>query len=363
MGLLKSKVMIYGANGYTGQLILEECKNNNFEVIIAGRNIEKLKILSEKFGYEERAFSLSENFTDKFDDIYLVLNCAGPFSKTAKPIVDACILTGTHYLDITAEIDVFEMIKQRNVEAVDKDVLLLPGIGFDVIPTDCMAKFLSEKLDNAVSLEIGIYFDHGISKGTQYTNVERLKLGGAIRKDGEIVKTKLLGRSKVLTFYDIDGRKFENLTYQIPWGDISTSYTTTSIPNIEVYLNYPKKIVRLAKISHYFKWLFKFGFIENIMKKMMVRIMKPVEMDKVDEGHLNLRATARNNNGEELSISLNTINSYKFTAISSIFMIKKVLDGDFRSGYYTPAGLYGSNLITEIDPISEIKLISQEIEA
>src|SRR4051794_8227576 len=121
--------MIYGANGYTGELIAREAVRRGHRPILAGRHAGKIEPLANELGCEARVFGLGE---PQLDDIELVLHCAGPFVHTAMPMVRACLTTGAHYLDITGELGVFEQIFARDGEAKRANVTLLPGVGFDV---------------------------------------------------------------------------------------------------------------------------------------------------------------------------------------------------------------------------------------
>src|SRR6266550_6648973 len=143
--------MIYGANGYTGQLIAELANNHGEKPILAGRNAAKVRALAEKLGLPWRAFALDR---PDLRDIELVLHCAGPFSATSRPMVDACLLARAHYLDITGEIDVFESVLGRDEEARQRGIVLLPGAGFDVVPSDCLAALLKQRLPSATKLEL-----------------------------------------------------------------------------------------------------------------------------------------------------------------------------------------------------------------
>jgi len=141
------QLLIYGANGYTGKLIVQEAIDKGFKPIIAGRNSDAIEVLSKELDLPKRVFSLDEiaTITHNLSDIYLVIHCAGPFSATAKPMMEACMLSNTHYTDITGEISVFELAQSFNQKAKDSNVVLCPGVGFDVIPTDCLASLLHEK--------------------------------------------------------------------------------------------------------------------------------------------------------------------------------------------------------------------------
>ena len=179
-----SGFMIYGATGYTGSLIAREAVRQAMRPILAGRSSEKLVPLASELGVEYRAFSLDPSgaIADGIRGIHTLLNCAGPFSQTARLMADACLRAGTHYLDITGEADVFEALAARDAEARAAGVVLLPGVGFDVVPSDCLAVHLKRRLPTATRLALGFQSAAHMSQGTALTVLEGLTEGGLVRE-------------------------------------------------------------------------------------------------------------------------------------------------------------------------------------
>ena len=176
--------LIYGATGYTGKLTARTAKDKGLKPILAGRNEAKLKAVAEPLGFQYRAFDLSERakLDAALGEVDVVLHIAGPFSATSKPMADACLRTGTHYLDITGEIDVFEALAARDAEAKAAGVMLLPGVGFDVVPSDCLAAHLKRRLPDAVDLKIYIGGLNALSHGTAKSMVEVVAKGVRVRR-------------------------------------------------------------------------------------------------------------------------------------------------------------------------------------
>src|SRR5437764_2804206 len=234
--------IIYGANGYTGELIAREAVRRGHRPVIAGRNADKLAPLAKELGLEPRAFPLDK---PRLDGIDAVLHCAGPFVHTSAPMVRACLDAGVHYLDITGEIAVFEAIMSMNDAAIRAGVTLIPGVGFDVVPTDCLAGMLAAKLPGATELELAFYSPGAeLSRGTLKTMIESIDEGGAIRRDGKIVRVSPAYEAKEILF-----STGPRMAMTIPWGDVSTAFHTTGLPNIRVYTGAsPKSLARMRRI-------------------------------------------------------------------------------------------------------------------
>ncbi|HWW60275.1 MAG TPA: saccharopine dehydrogenase NADP-binding domain-containing protein, partial [Thermoanaerobaculia bacterium] len=207
--------MIYGANGYTGELIAREAARRGMRPILAGRSAERVEPLARELGLESRVFPVTQ---PNLDGVTIVLHCAGPFVRTSGPMVRACLDAGAAYLDITGEIEVYETVLAKHEEAIQRGALLLPGVGFDVVPTDCLGAMLAQRLPDATELWLAFSSGAGLSRGTIKTMIEGAGEGGAIRRDGRIVRVPML-----FDVREIPYKSKPRLSMTIPWGDVSTA--------------------------------------------------------------------------------------------------------------------------------------------
>jgi short subunit dehydrogenase-like uncharacterized protein len=339
--------LIYGASGYTGKLIVELSIKKGLKPVLAGRTESKIKPLAEKYGLEYLVFGLDnvENIVQNVTKFPLVLNCAGPFSRTAKSIVEACLLAETHYLDITGEIEVFEMIKSYDSQAKKAGIVLLPGVGFDVVPTDCMAKYLSTKLPDATHLELAFTSIGGsISHGTVTTMIESLGNNGFGRENGVMVSKPTGYKGKWIDF-----RKIKQFAMTIPWGDISTAYITTGIPNIETYAGASKSAFYLMKLQFLFNPILKSKVVKKLLQKYVDDKITGPNEGHFQNGKSLIYGKVTNEKGEIYEGRIETLEGYRLTAEASVLIIQKVLNLKVISGYQTPAGMFGHELILEIE--------------
>jgi short subunit dehydrogenase-like uncharacterized protein len=340
------KFLLYGANGYTGKIILAYAERYGLTPVIAGRSEDKLKPLAETFNVDYAAFDLSDhqNIVQNLKGFQLLLNCAGPFSQTAKPLVKACLEAGVHYLDITGEIAVFEWIKTQHEQAVQSKICLVPGVGFDVVPTDCVAGFLHQKMPDATHLTLALCpVGGGISHGTASTMVENLGSDGAIREDGKIKAVPTGHKGQTFVYGD---RTVFAMT--IPWGDISTAYTTTGIPNIEVFARVPKSSFRVMKGQFAFNWLLRRSFVKKMIQNQLDKKVTGPDSAARAKGQSQVLGIVKNKKGEELKALLVGPEGYDFTAHAALLAVKKMENDHSNAGYYTPALLFGVEFATEI---------------
>jgi short subunit dehydrogenase-like uncharacterized protein len=348
---MSKKWMLYGASGYTGKLIASMCSNMTHKPVLAGRNEEKIKSIANKYDLEFEVFDLeSRNITAKKLESYdLVLNCAGPFSKTAHIMVAACLNSKTHYLDITGEAAIFEHCSLLNLPARKSGIILCPGTGFDVVPTDCVAASLAQKLPNATHLNLGFDSRSAMSRGTMNTMVEGMSKGGLVRKAGKMTAVPLAFKTQSIDFGN--GKK---MATTIPWGDLETAYTTTKIPNIEVYIPMsPKKIKSMQRLNR-FKNMLAWRWVQNIMFNKVKKLPEGPSEEQRVKGVTYVWGEVFNDQGEMYEARLQTANGYQFTALASIEAVTRILQGQYEPGYFTPSQLFGPQFVSEIAGSSDI---------
>jgi short subunit dehydrogenase-like uncharacterized protein len=344
---LKNKVLIYGANGYTGELIARFAKDFSIDPIVAGRTEASVVEVARKYNLPYTIFSLEDHdaLLNALKHVAVVIHAAGPFNKTAKQMVEACIITGTHYIDINGDISVFEFIKRYDEKAKATNVMLLPGSGFDVVPTDCLAFSLKEQLPDATHLEIAFLprGGGGISHGTATTMASKAGEGGCARENGTIVRKPLGHKAK---WVDINGKKL--FAMSIPWGDISTAYFSTGIPNIITYTGMKPTVYRMLKFQFLFNWLLRTKWMRNIIQNKINSHPAGPDDEQRTSGKTYVWAQTTNAKGETKTALIQTSDGYTVTYEASLIITQKILNGNFKAGYQTPASVYGKDLIFEL---------------
>jgi len=369
---MPTDLLLYGAYGYTGSLVAEAAAERGLDVTLAGRDSSKLRPIAEDLGYEAVVFRLDERAAVRaaLENHAVVLNCAGPFVDTAEPLVDAAIETGTDYLDVTGEIGVFEWIHDRGGAAREAGVTLLPGVGFDVVPTDCLAAHLADRLPGAETLALAFESEGPASRGTTRTSLRHLHEGGRVRRAGEIRRVPLASDVREVDFGD-----GPRTVAAIPWGDVATAYHSTGIPNVTVYTSMsPGRVRRLRRLRHLAPAL-SLGAVRWLLLKLASGDAGPDAATRERTGaRLWGRATAgetpqgesvqgesargENERGEtemgtkeapEAVVSrLRTPNTYDFTVESALEATCRVLDGEAAAGFQTPATAFGPEFVLSL---------------
>ena len=294
--------MIYGANGYSGEMIAREALKRGMTPILAGRNSSAIRNLGSELGLPIQVFDCADaaKFTEQLQNIDILLNCAGPFSATSREIGKACIKAKTNYLDITGEIAVFEGIFYNQKKYADAGIVAIPGVGFDVVPSDCLAALLKQKMSDATDLELTLKPEGGLSPGTTKTMVEGFIGGSVVRKSG---KLKI---EKELFFKDVLFAGTKRHTMSIPWGDVSTAFYSTDIPNIRVLLVTPRTTVKKLQFISKFKWLTQQKAFQFLAKEAITHFVKGPDADQLNSTKCQIWGSVTNAAGRCESMGLTT---------------------------------------------------------
>jgi short subunit dehydrogenase-like uncharacterized protein len=352
--------MLYGATGYTGPLIIEEAIARGHRPVLAGRSREKLAELAGRYGLDYVAFSLDNAQSVAAElrrsGVRLVLHVAGPFIHTSLPMLQACIESGVHYLDITGEIAVYEQTFAHDSAARAAGIVAMSGVGFDIVPSDCLSRYVADRHPGATRLEVAIHMSgganasgSGISAGTAKSGLEMLAQGLVVRRGGELVRYDLGRGSKPFRFPNRSGDGIRTYTgVVIPWGDVSTAYRTTGIPNITCYGMTTSDNARFLEYSGYLlRMLLRFPEIRRWATTIIDETLSGPSEQARQENRTWVYARASGDGGGFTEAWLEMPEAYHFTALSSVRIVEKVLHGDY-TGARTPTGAFGADFVREI---------------
>jgi len=341
--------LLYGANGFVGNAIARLAVQQGIRPILAGRDADKLASQATELGVECRVFSLDNSIAidQALKDVTVVLHCAGPYIHTSKPMVDACLRTGAHYLDLTGEIPVYEALAARDAEAKARGIMLLPGAGFDVAPTDCLAVHLKQRLPAATRLTLAFYTEGpaGPPPGTQRTAIELIPYGNRVRRNGRL-ETPERGRKTRMIDFGHGPIQATRLT----WGDVFTAYYSTGIPNIEEYAALPEGLRRQLSVMASLRPLFKVAAIRGFFK---LGVKSGPTADKRAKTFTHVWGEVKDDQGRSAVARLHGPEAgVIWTARAALAAVQKVLAGNASPGFQTPALAYGADFVLEAEGVT-----------
>jgi short subunit dehydrogenase-like uncharacterized protein len=316
-------LMIYGATGYTGRMAAQHAAAAGLDPILAGRGSATLARLAEELGVEHRAFGLDDpaSVDEAISDVAVLLNCAGPFMRTAAPLMTAAIRTGVHYLDIAAELDSYRLAEELDGQAQAAGVMLLPGSGGSVAMLGCLAGHAGERVANPRRIRIALHVSGSMSRGSAVSATANLTTECLERVDGVLV-SRDPGESRE---FDFGGGYVPCVAATLP--DLVTIWRATNVPNIETYVHVSGDAFPQGDLS-----ALPDGPTEE--QRRQDRYQAAVAVEGED--------------GAIVHSVLDTVNGYTFTPLAAAEAARRILSGEHRPGFRTPAELFGNGFAETI---------------
>ncbi len=339
--------VLYGATGYTGRLIAEHAVRCGERPLLAARSLEKLKPFAQSLGLDYEVAGLDDGFALRrlLKDAKVLVHAAGPFVHTARPMVEACLDTRTHYLDLTGEVPALELVYSYHEQAKARGVTLVPGGGFDVVPSDCLAAHVAEKVPHATSLDIDILTLGAPSGGTLASALGMLAEGGQLRRGGQLVHHRIGKGGELVRF--TQGSVY---CFPAPLGDLASAYRTTGIPDITTRLGLPRRQSRWVRRAGLFT-----GPLELLARTALgVRPLRTaLERRLSKRGGADAKARARGEGLIHVKASgpggsaegwLETPDGYDFTCDAVLREVEALCDAP-RAGALTPSQAFGKDFV------------------
>ena len=308
-------ILIYGATGYTGSMIASHAKASGLDIVLGGRDETKLASLADTLGVTCRVFQVEGDAAIlALSGVHVLLNCAGPFARTAEPLMRACIKAGVHYLDITAEIGVYRLAERLGGDAEAAGVMLLPGVGWDVVPTDCLAMQLASRVENPRSLRIALQVAGSMSRGSAISAGEIVAAGVMARVAGELEPRPEAGPES------FDFGQGVVPCAPLSFGDLVTAWRSTGIPDIAMFVNVTGD-----------------AFPEGDLASMPDG---PSAQERAAQpARAVVEVTAAD--GAVLRSVIETVNGYSYTPLAAVEAARRVMGGFARPGFETPSRVFG----------------------
>jgi short subunit dehydrogenase-like uncharacterized protein len=338
---MPAPLLVYGITGYTGQLIARRALERGLTPRLAGRDAAKVRPIAEALGCSWAAFPLEDEATLRREVAAAgaVLHCAGPFLRTFRPVVEACLAARVHYLDITGELPVFQAIAALGSRAEAAGVMLMPGAGFDVVPTDCLAAHVVRRLPGATRLALAFQGLGGVSIGTARTMVTVGPGRDAPHGSGPARRTIDLGAGPAAAF-------------SIPWGDVFTARRATGVTDVTVYMAIPAgRAMVLGALVGAAPLLNRLGLSERAAKVIAGGRSGPSAAARTRHGS-RVWAEAVDALGRRAVARLTGPNPYDLTALAAVELAERALRGEVKPGWQTPASAFGPDFVTGLPGVA-----------
>jgi short subunit dehydrogenase-like uncharacterized protein len=357
MGATKTRLLLYGAYGYTGRLTAELATAKNVELVLAGRNRDALQALGNRLKLPTRVIELnnSAQLAEALKDVACVIHMAGPFAVTSFPMLNACLATHTDYIDITGEIEVFEAMWARKQEIRRAGITVIPGAGFDVVPSDCLAAYVAAKHKRPVSVTLALRGMEGASQGTLRTAIRQISKPVLCRRAGAIVN--LEDRSPCW----IDFGSGKEACVPVSWGDVSTAFYSTCAGDITVYFR-STTLFRSADIAGKLLGPFLRSRLgQRGLNAIVRKFPEGPDQHQRSMQRSTLWAEAIADSGEASSAILSTPNAYDFAANSALEIASRLGRLQVPLGLVTPSQAFGPDFVLSLPGCTRADIQSPQI--
>jgi short subunit dehydrogenase-like uncharacterized protein len=327
--MAKAGLLIYGATGYTGKLLSERAKALGMNFAVGGRDRQKTGAIARSLDVEAHVFEVDDEraLRHAISEFACILHCAGPFFKTARQVMTACIDQRVHYLDITGEFTTYELAESLSSEAEKAGIMLLSGVGWDVVPSDCLALHTAKRVADPEWMRIGLHHFGGVSRGSALSGGEIVRTGPRARRDGIVVSPP----DQQPALFDFG--EGPELCVPLPMGDVITSWRSARVPNVDVY----------------------FRTVGSTGDAPVTDVPATIDLSALPDGPTpEERSAGRSQVIVEVSgrdgafarSTIYTLSGYSFTQEMGIEVAQRVLAGEFKAGFQSPASAYGVALAT-----------------
>jgi short subunit dehydrogenase-like uncharacterized protein len=350
---VRRRILIYGGTGYTGRLIAEHARNMRRSPVIAGRTAHRVQALAAELGVPGRVIALDEPeaLDDALADVCVLINAASPFAQTTRPLIESCLRTQTHYLDITGELAAFRDAFGYDEAARKRGIMIMPGVGLGIVASDCLAMHVAARIPNAKYLRIALLRPESFSRGTFRSALGLSNSRVTIRRNGRLISVPV---GQLQRAFDYGEGERESVA--VSWADVFTAYYSTGIRNIEAYFE--------ADFTS--RTLYQLGAgVADAMRLAPVQRLLDIATRAWPEGPSPQRrqmekcvivAEAEDSWRRCSSARLETPDGYGFTAEAATAIAQRVTRGDFLPGFQTPAKVYGADFVLGLKGTRRVEL-------
>ena len=342
---MSDRLLIYGAPGYSGALIARQAVAAGLTPILCARNAEKLRVLSDELGLESRVAGLDDpgELERTLRGVDVVLNAAGPFSRTARQLIDACLRVRCHYLDITGEVDAILVAAERGSAARERGVMLMPAVGFDVMPSDCLAVHAVRRSRRPRHLRLGLSGLAMASRGSARTMIELLHQPIRLIRDGRLTSAPLGSLE-----WEFDYGWGASASLAIGWGDIATAPFSTGVANVTTYFEANLLLRMHNGLVRALGWAAQWRQWQAFLEANLWLLPEGPSAEYRERRSVTVVAEVEDEDGSYIRSRLRTPEAYTMTALAALAVTQRVLAGDLEPGFETPARVYGPDFVLSL---------------
>ena len=234
----------------------------------------------------------------------------------------------------------------RDAVARARGIMIMPGAGFDVVPTDSLAAHVARRLRGAHTLTMAVSRPAFLSPGSAKTLLENVDLG--VGRRGGVVVPLALGSIERAFDFGAGPRPCLNVSF----ADVVTAFYTTGIPNITTFAE-ATPLLRLLPFG-----LLLAPWLRTAAGDALGRMLAdavwhdPPGATEPRTVSMAIVAEVENARGERARARLTTPEAYDFTGAIAAAIARRVQAGEHESGFQTPARLFGPDFVLSLPGVT-----------
>lgn len=338
-----SRALLYGATGYTGRAIAHTLAGE-LDLVLAGRNPDAVRAVAEPLGLPWRAFALDDPqaLGAGLAGITVVLHAAGPFLSTAMPMLDACLASGAHYLDLGGEWRVIEALMARDAEARAAGIAVLPGTALTPAAMDCLLLAAVERWPDTRALKLGVSEAKVLSRGSFATMAGLASSGTVIRRSGALT---MVPPASLTAMFDFGAGPQEAVATD--WASVVTAGALTGVPDIAVYsaMHWSARAgYRATGLGMALMGAAPWRTAGSAMARLWPQQPDPARREAA---RYRMVAEAADPWRRVRRLSMETLDGYGASVLIACEALRRIMAGAAPAGVSSPAAVFGSRFAVE----------------
>ena len=336
-------IWVFGATGLSGRGVARQLVDRGADVVLVGRDQNKLAAVSLSVGGSARTRVVS-GVPELVRLLHVekpgvVVNAVGPYSATSLPLARASLAAGVHYLDQANELEPVRELLELDGEARRNGVTLVTGAGFGVLATEALViELRGDHRPPARATVAAVPAVRELGSSVLASAVDLIAYGGRRYRDGQLVRCRLGAHHERIPIPDALPRD----ALAVPTGELEAARRASDAGDVIAYSSEVPSGRAVRAVMPAVSALLAVRPIRAAAQRLINRmhLTPPVKAGDVSWAYARLEWA----DGTRREAWLRTGEGYAFTARVAALAAGQLGDGSTPPGAFTPGALFGADL-------------------
>jgi short subunit dehydrogenase-like uncharacterized protein len=336
-------IWVLGATGKGGRAIASELIGNDADVVLIGRDRDRLATVAASLGGQHRTI-LAPGRAELIALIAAekptaVVNTIGPFGETTAPLARACLVAGSHYVDLANELPPVHALLNMDAEARSEGVTLVTGAGFGVLATEALViELVSGQPAAARATVAAMPAVDALGSAVLSSVIDAVAYGGRRYRDGHLLRTRLGAEHAWIPLPDLPAIQ----ALAVPTGELEAARRASGADDVVAFSSEVPSRRTVRVVLPMLSALLAARPIRAGVQRLVnrARLTPPAKHGEISWAYARLEWP----DGTHREAWLRTGEGYGFTARVAAHTASLISDGQGRPGAFTPGALFGADL-------------------